>query len=101
MLSATTNISFGLPNRHGVNAAFLPMAIGAGMTSAIMNPVRSVEMEAIRAANLLMNHDPNGGAWIGFARVLDAVKEGATFADASKAAAAAGTGRGGRRRRRA
>lgn len=94
-----SNISFGLPHRHGVNAAFLPMAIGAGMTSAIMNPVRSVEMEAIRAANLLMNHDANGTAWIGLAKVLDAVKEGATFAEASTAAAAAGTGRGRRRRR--
>jgi 5-methyltetrahydrofolate--homocysteine methyltransferase len=46
-----SNISFGLPHRHGINAAFLPMAIGAGMTSAIMNPVRQQEMEAIRAAN--------------------------------------------------
>ncbi|NCU19622.1 methyltetrahydrofolate cobalamin methyltransferase [Candidatus Falkowbacteria bacterium] len=95
-----SNISFGLPSRHGVNAAFLPMAIGAGMTSAIMNPVRSVEMEAIRAANLLMNHDPNGADWIRFSRVLDAMKEGATFAEASQAAAAAGAGRGGRRRAR-
>ena len=34
-----SNISFGLPNRHGINNAFLPMAIAAGMTSAIMNPV--------------------------------------------------------------
>ena len=76
------------------------MAIGAGMTSAIMNPVRQVEMEAIKAANLLMNHDPNGGQWIGFSRVIDAVSEGATFADAAKAAAAGGSGRGGRRRRR-
>jgi len=59
-----SNISFGLPNRHGINAAFLPMAIAAGMTSAIMNPVRPQEMEAIRAANLLMNNDPNGAAWI-------------------------------------
>ncbi|MBY6047312.1 methyltetrahydrofolate cobalamin methyltransferase [Vannielia litorea] len=96
-----SNISFGLPHRHGVNAAFLPMAIGAGMTSAIMNPVRAVEMEAIRAANLLMNHDPNGGAWIGFSRVLDAVEAGESFAEASKAASSAGAGRGGRRRRRA
>ncbi len=95
-----SNVSFGLPNRHGINAAFLPMAIGAGMTSAIMNPVRSVEMESIRAANLLMNHDANGGEWIKFSRVLDAVKEGATFPEASKAAAAAGAGRSGRRRRR-
>ncbi|NNF25406.1 MAG: methyltetrahydrofolate cobalamin methyltransferase, partial [Rhodobacteraceae bacterium] len=85
-----SNISFGLPHRHGINAAFLPMAIAAGMTSAIMNPVRAVEMEAIRAANFLMNHDPNGGAWIRFSRVLDAVAEGTPFPEASKAAQAAG-----------
>ncbi len=91
-----SNISFGLPNRHGINAAFLPMAIGAGMTSAIMNPVRPVEMEAVRAANFLMNHDPNGVQWINFARILDAVKEGASFAEASQAAKDAGGGRSGR-----
>ena len=90
-----SNISFGLPHRHGINAAFLPMAIGAGMTSAIMNPVRKVEMEAIRAANFLMNHDANGGEWIRFSRVLEAVESGRTFAQASSEAAAAG-GRGGR-----
>ncbi|WP_209424309.1 methyltetrahydrofolate cobalamin methyltransferase [Pararhodobacter sp. SW119] len=95
-----SNISFGLPNRHGVNAAFLPMAIGAGMTSAIMNPVRSVEMEAIRAANLLMNHDANGGEWIRMAKVLEAVKEGASFAEASQAASQASSGRRGGRRAR-
>ena len=94
-----SNISFGLPNRHGVNAAFLPMAIGAGMTSAIMNPIRAAEMEAIRAANLLTNQDPNGGAWIGFSRVMDAVREGTPFPEAAAAAAAARGG--GRRRRRA
>ena len=59
-----SNISFGLPNRHSINAAFLPMAIAAGMTSAIMNPVRPQEMAAIRAANLLMDHDPHGAVWI-------------------------------------
>ncbi|MBF9050197.1 dihydropteroate synthase [Roseobacter sp. HKCCD9010] len=98
-----SNISFGLPNRHGINAAFLPMAIGAGMTSAIMNPVRPVEMEAVNAANFLMNHDANGGKWIGFAKVLEAVKEGTPFPEAAKAAMSAGGGRGGRRggRRRA
>lgn len=94
-----SNISFGLPQRHGINAAFLPMAIGAGMTSAIMNPVRKVEMEAIRAANFLMNHDPNGSEWIRFSRVADAVEAGASFAEAS-ANAAAGGGRGRREGRR-
>ncbi|MBL3607928.1 methyltetrahydrofolate cobalamin methyltransferase [Rhodovulum sulfidophilum] len=92
-----SNISFGLPQRHGVNAAFLPMAIAAGMTSAIMNPVRPVEMKAIRAANLLMNHDANGADWIRFSRVLDGIAAGASFAEASTAVTAAGSGR--RRRR--
>ena len=96
-----SNISFGLPNRHGINAAFLPMAMCAGMTSAIMNPVRSVEMEAIRAANFLMNNDPNGTEWIKFARVLEAVKAGEDFGTASAAANAAGRGRDGRRARAA
>ncbi|WP_460273694.1 methyltetrahydrofolate cobalamin methyltransferase [Celeribacter sp. ULVN23_4] len=98
-----SNISFGLPHRHGINAAFLPMAIGAGMTSAIMNPVRVQEMEAIRAANLLMNHDQDGSKWIGFSRIADAVAEGTPFAEAAKAASAGGAGggrRGGGRRRR-
>jgi len=96
-----SNISFGLPQRHGINAAFLPMAICAGMTSAIMNPVRTAEMAAIRAANFLMNHDANGAEWIGFSRVLDAVAAGKGFAEASSEAKASG-GRGkrsGRRRR--
>lgn len=93
-----SNISFGLPERHGINAAFLPMAIGAGMTSAIMNPVRAQEMAAIRAANLLMDHDANGADWIRLARVIEAMKEGASFAEAS-AAAASSAGRGRRRSR--
>lgn len=98
-----SNISFGLPNRHGINAAFLPMAIGAGMTSAIMNPVRPVEMEAINAANFLMSHDAHGAKWINFAKVLEATKAGIPFPEAAAAAMAAGGGRGGRRggRRRA
>ena len=96
-----SNISFGVPGRPTLNTIFLAMAIASGMTSAIMNPVRPVEMEAIRAANLLMNNDPHGGQWINFAKVLEAVKEGADFAEAS--AAASGGARGGRRggRRRA
>jgi 5-methyltetrahydrofolate--homocysteine methyltransferase len=124
-----SNISFGLPNRHGINNAFLPMAIQAGMTSAIMNPVQAAtspkklqerldalqaigvsipedidmaallhllgmppltatsgkEMEAVRAANFLMDRDPNGAGWI----------------RSNKAPGEAGGGRrsGGRRRR--
>ncbi len=60
-----SNISFGLPNRHGINNAFLPMAMGAGMTSAIMNPialpVKQAEIDAkkaeIAAAGLVIPED--------------------------------------------
>lgn len=128
-----SNISFGLPNRHGINNAFLPMAMATGMTSAIMNPVAlpvkkaaieakkaeaaaagivlpemddeafcvlfglgstkpkaGKEMEAIRAANFLMNQDEGGAEWIKFNR-------------APAAPGDEGRGRGGRggRRRRA
>ncbi|WP_018000938.1 methyltetrahydrofolate cobalamin methyltransferase [Paracoccus sp. N5] len=59
-----SNISFGLPHRHGINAGFIPMVIGAGMTSAIMNPCRPQEMEAVRAANVLAGVDKDCGNWI-------------------------------------
>ena len=59
-----SNISFGLPNRHGLNQAFLAMAIGAGMTSAIMNPLHLEEMTGIMGADTLMGHDAHCAAWI-------------------------------------
>ncbi len=97
-----SNISFGLPNRHGINGAFLPMAIASGMTSAIMNPVRPQEMEAIRAANFLMNNDESGQSWIKHCKTMESVKDGTSFAEAAAAAASTSSGgrRGGGRRRR-
>src|SRR5690606_8001222 len=59
-----SNISFGLPHRHGINAGFIPMVIAAGMTSAIMNPCRAQEMEAVRAANVPNGTDQNCARWI-------------------------------------
>ena len=59
-----SNISFGLPNRHGMNAAFLSMAIGAGMTSAIMNPLHTEEVAAVMGADVLMAHDPDCRRWL-------------------------------------
>jgi 5-methyltetrahydrofolate--homocysteine methyltransferase len=59
-----SNISFGLPNRVGLNATFMSMAIGAGMTSAITNPMVKELMQAIRGADVLMNHDPQCTNWI-------------------------------------
>jgi 5-methyltetrahydrofolate--homocysteine methyltransferase len=59
-----SNISFGLPNRHGINNAFLPMAIGAGMTSAIVNPLHEGLIQAVRAADVLAFNDPDCKQWI-------------------------------------
>jgi 5-methyltetrahydrofolate--homocysteine methyltransferase len=59
-----SNISFGLPNRHGLNPTFLAMAIGAGMTSAITNPLEASLMQAVRGADVLMDHDPQCSSWI-------------------------------------
>jgi len=59
-----SNVSFGLPNREGINAAFLPMAIAAGMTSAITNPMMAEVKASVMAADVLMGHDPDCGRWI-------------------------------------
>jgi len=59
-----SNISFGLPNRHGLNQSFLAMAIGAGMTSAIMNPLHPEEMTGIWGADVLMGTDAHCAHWI-------------------------------------
>jgi 5-methyltetrahydrofolate--homocysteine methyltransferase len=59
-----SNVSFGLPNRNGINAAFLTMAIASGMTSAITNPLHSEVMQAVLGANVMMGHDPNCTNWI-------------------------------------
>ena len=59
-----SNVSFGLPNRAGLNAAFISMAIGAGMTSAITNPMVETLMQAVRGADVMMNHDLQCTNWI-------------------------------------
>ena len=69
-----SNISFGLPNRHALNAAFLTMAAGAGMTSAIMNPLHSEEMAGILGANVMLGNDPECRQWI--KRFREPVPEG-------------------------
>ncbi len=59
-----SNISFGLPNRHILNGTFLAMAAGAGMTSAIMNPLHDEEMTSIMAADVLNGVDPHCARWL-------------------------------------
>jgi 5-methyltetrahydrofolate--homocysteine methyltransferase len=59
-----SNVSFGLPNRRGLNAGFLSMAMGAGLSSAITNPLEADLMQAIRAADVLLDHDAQCSRWI-------------------------------------
>ena len=59
-----SNISFGLPNRNGLNSAFLAMAMGAGMTSAITNPLHGEVIQAVLGADVMMGHDPDCLRWI-------------------------------------
>lgn len=59
-----SNVSFGLPERNGINAGFLTMAIASGMTSAIANPLHAEVVKAIMAADVMMGHDPDCARWI-------------------------------------
>jgi 5-methyltetrahydrofolate--homocysteine methyltransferase len=59
-----SNISFGLPARGGINAAFLCMAIGAGMTSAITNPCHEEIIKAVMGADVMMGNDPSCMRWL-------------------------------------
>ena len=59
-----SNISFGLPHRNGINAAFLTMAIASGLTSAITNPLESEIVDAVMAADVLAGNDENCARWI-------------------------------------
>ncbi len=59
-----SNISFGMPDRRGIDATFLAMAIAAGMNAAITNPLHPQVRSAAMAADLLLGRDGFGGAWI-------------------------------------
>jgi 5-methyltetrahydrofolate--homocysteine methyltransferase len=76
MCLGASNVSFGLPERHVLNAAFLPMAMAAGLTSAIMSTA-PVCVEAVRASDLLLGHDAWGANWIAAHRARQAAAEAA------------------------
>ena len=59
-----SNVSFGLPNRNGINAAFLAMGIASGLTSAITNPLHESVMQSVLGADVMMGNDPNCVRWI-------------------------------------
>jgi 5-methyltetrahydrofolate--homocysteine methyltransferase len=64
MTLGASNVSFGMPDRGAIGAAFLSMAIAAGLTSAIMDARSPQLVQAAKAADLLTDRDPWGAAWI-------------------------------------
>src|ERR1700756_1148832 len=92
------NISFGLPAREGISAVFLSMAIGAGMTSAIMNPMHVEIVKACMGADVMMGHDPDCARWIKRFREAPSLAAGGGAAAAPEGAAR-GRREGGHRRR--
>ncbi|GAB4426959.1 MAG: methyltetrahydrofolate cobalamin methyltransferase [Anaerolineae bacterium] len=87
-----SNVSFGLPNRGPLNAAFLSMAMAHGLTSAITNPLEAHIKEAILAADVMTGNDENCTNWIMASRQADQPQ--------GEAAPPAGRERRERRRRR-
>ena len=83
-----SNFSFGIPNRKGMDGVFLSMAIAAGMTSAITNPLHEEIMQSVMGANVVTGNDANCAKWL--KKYRQPAEEGA-----------ARGGREGRRRRRA
>jgi len=77
MTLGASNIYFGLPHRHALNAAFLPAAMNAGLTSAVMDGRTTQIVDAVRAGDLLLGLDPWGGNWISRYRAVEAAKAAA------------------------
>jgi 5-methyltetrahydrofolate--homocysteine methyltransferase len=75
MTLGASNVSFGMPDRASIGAAFLPMAITSGLTSAIMDARSPQLVRAVKAADLLTDKDPWGASWIAAHRAAQARAE--------------------------
>jgi 5-methyltetrahydrofolate--homocysteine methyltransferase len=77
MTCGASNVSFGMPGRHSLGAVFLPMAMAAGLTSAIMDARTPQIVEAVHGADLMLGHDEWGGSWIAAFRAKQAAEASA------------------------
>lgn len=62
--AGASNVSFGLPDRPALNAAFLSMLMAHGLAAAITNPLEPTAKTAILASDLFMGHDSYAGRWL-------------------------------------
>lgn len=84
-----SNVSFGMPGRHALGASFLPMAMQAGLTSAIMDARTPQIIEAVKAADLMLGNDEWGARWIAAHRAKQRAAEAAGRQAEQRAAEAA------------
>ena len=75
MTLGASNVSFGMPDRHSIAATFLPIAIRAGLTSAIMDARAPQIVRAVKAADLVLNRDEWGASWIAAHRAAQKAAE--------------------------
>jgi 5-methyltetrahydrofolate--homocysteine methyltransferase len=75
-ICGASNISFGLPDREGLNTTFLAMAIAAGMTSAITNPLVESVRKTVLAGDVFMGLDENCLSWLKYQRAAKKAAEG-------------------------
>ena len=72
MTCGASNVSFGMPERHTLGSVWLPMAMASGLTSAIMDARTPQIVEAVKAADVFLDHDDWGTAWISAHRAKQA-----------------------------
>ena len=72
MTCGASNVSFGMPDRHTLNSVWLPMAMASGLTSAIMDARSPQIVDAVKAADVFLDHDEWGMAWISAHRAKQA-----------------------------
>ncbi len=72
MTCGASNVSFGMPDRHTLNSVWLPMAMTSGLTSAIMDARTPQIVDAVKAADVFLDHDDWGTAWISAHRAKQA-----------------------------
>jgi 5-methyltetrahydrofolate--homocysteine methyltransferase len=96
MTLGASNVSFGMPDRHALGAAFLPVAMSHGLTSAIMDARSPQIVRAVKAADLLLDRDPWGASWIAAHRAQQAAAAavGAAAGSGASAGSVAGAGSG-------
>ena len=68
-----SNVSFGLPDRHAVNSAFLALAIQAGATCSITDPIKLGS--TIRATDLLLGKDANSIRYLKYFRAMEKLRQ--------------------------